>query len=226
MLQTDTNRLYKVLDYSFKDESLLTTALTHRSANSTHNERFEFLGDAVLGLVITTYIYQNFPEANEGELSRLRASLVKGATLSKIAKEISLGDWLLLGSGELKSGGFRRDSILADALEAIFGSIYLDGGFESVQRVILRLFEPRLQDVDPASLRKDPKTELQEHLQAKGLSLPKYKVLKTSGKAHQQTFKVECDIQAYDFITTGEGLSRRKAEQDAAKRALDLIEKD
>lgn len=157
MSQPDTKRFCKLLNYSFQDESLLVTALTHRSANSSHNERLEFLGDSVLGLVISTVISEEFPAANEGELSRLRASLVKGATLSKIANELVLGDWILLGSGELKSGGFRRDSILADTLEAVFGAIYCDGGYEKARDVILHLYSSRLEKVDPANLRKDQK---------------------------------------------------------------------
>ncbi len=226
MSQPDTKRFCKLLNYSFQDESLLVTALTHRSANSSHNERLEFLGDSVLGLVISTVISEEFPAANEGELSRLRASLVKGATLSKIANELVLGDWILLGSGELKSGGFRRDSILADTLEAVFGAIYCDGGYEKARDVILHLYSSRLEKVDPANLRKDPKTELQEYLQSHGNALPEYRVVKTSGKAHLQTFQVECEITSFNIISLGEGLSRRKAEQNAAKLALDKINSD
>lgn len=223
-MQGDLKKFNKLIYYTFKDVALLTTALTHRSANNKHNERLEFLGDSVLGLIISTSIIEKFPQANEGELSRLRASLVKGTTLSEIANELSLGDWIYLGSGELKSGGFRRDSILADTLEAIFGAVYIDGGFSCAQDVILKLFSSRLENVDPLRLRKDPKTELQEHLQAQGKSLPEYQVLETTGKSHQQMFKVLCVINTYDLTTTGNGLSRRKAEQDAAKLALDEIQ--
>lgn len=222
-MQNSLEKFSKLINYHFNDESLLTTALTHRSANNNHNERLEFLGDAVLGLIISTAIIEKFPRANEGELSRLRASLVKGATLSEVAAELSLGDWIYLGSGELKSGGFRRESILADTLEAVFGAVYVDGGFNCAQDVVLNLFTSRLENVDPARLRKDPKTELQEYLQAQGKSLPEYEVLETLGKSHQQMFKVLCQISAYDLATTGNGLSRRKAEQDAAKLALDKI---
>ena len=220
---SDLEKLSKRLDYKFHDLSLLEIALTHRSANRNHYERMEFLGDAVLNLVISDTLYQEFPEAAEGQLSRLRASLVKGDNLSKHAKELELGDYLRLGSGELKSGGFRRKSILADVFESIIGAIYLDSGFENARAFILRIFEQQLEAVDLSMNLKDPKTQLQELLQAKGYELPTYEIQSTSGKAHNQTFEVSCEVALLPAPVIGTGSSRRKAEQAAAKQVLDML---
>mgnify|MGYP001829194742 FL=1 len=211
------------LGYHFKDTTLLQTALTHRSAASRNNERMEFLGDAVLGYLISSELYQRFPTATEGVLSRLRASLVKGDTLADIATQLQFGDYLILGSGELKSGGFRRRSILADALEAVIGAIYLDSDIDTVRHHIIPFFKPRLEQCDPDAVIKDPKTRLQEYLQARGNALPEYTVLTISGEAHQQTFQVECRLSELDIVSIGEGSSRRKAEQQAAEQALEQI---
>jgi len=211
------------LGYQFRNSEYLETALTHRSATKNHYERMEFLGDAVLNLVISSELYRRFPEASEGELSRLRAHLVKGDCLSSVATEFSLGDYLRLGSGELKSGGFRRKSILADVLESIIGAIYLDAGFNAAQEFILRVFETRIHNVGGVKELKDPKTRLQEYMQAKALALPSYEVVKTSGKAHNQTFEVSCSVSILDKPVYGTGSSRRKAEQAAAEQVLELL---
>ena len=211
------------LGYTFKNLSYLETALTHRSANKNHYERMEFLGDAVLNVVISSELYRLFPQASEGELSRLRAHLVKGESLSKIASELALGDFLRLGSGELKSGGFRRKSILADALESIIGAIYLDAGFTSAQDFILRVFADKIAIVGEVKELKDPKTRLQEYMQAKALALPVYEVVKTTGQTHNQTFEVSCSVSILDKPVYGSGSSRRNAEQAAAEQALELI---
>jgi len=212
------------LGYTFRDQELLRTALTHRSASKNHYERMEFLGDAVLNLVISNELYQRFPDASEGELSRLRANLVKGDSLSKIAVELALGDFLRLGSGELKSGGFRRKSILADVLEGIIGAIYLDGGMRAAEDFIRRVYSARLANANLDEELKDPKTRLQELLQSRGLDLPDYEIVRTSGQAHNQTFEVSCSIAVLEKPVTGTGSSRRKAEQAAAERALALIQ--
>ena len=183
----------------------------------------EFLGDAVLNFVISSELYQLFPQASEGELSRLRAHLVKGESLSKIASELALGDYLRLGSGELKSGGFRRKSILADALESIIGAIYLDAGFTAAHDFITRVFAERITCVGEVKELKDPKTRLQEYMQAKALALPIYDVVKTTGQTHNQTFEVSCTVSILDKPVLGSGSSRRKAEQAAAEQALELI---
>jgi len=212
------------LGYHFKDTTLLSTALTHRSASSNNNERMEFLGDAILGYLISSELYQRFPSATEGILSRLRASLVKGDTLADIATQLQFGDYLILGSGELKSGGFRRRSILSDAFEAVIGAIYLDSDIETARQCILPFFKPRLDQCDPAAVKKDAKTRLQEYLQSRGYALPEYSVRSISGEAHKQTFEVECRLAELEIISSGQGSSRRKAEQQAAKKALELLE--
>lgn len=212
------------LGYHFKDTTLLRTALTHRSAASCNNERMEFLGDAVLGYLISSELFQRFPSATEGILSRLRASLVKGDTLADIATQLQFGDYLILGSGELKSGGFRRRSILSDAFEAVIGAIYLDSNIETVRQCILPFFKTRLDECDPAAVKKDAKTRLQEYLQSRGHALPEYNVISISGEAHKQTFEVECRLSELEVISNGQGSSRRKAEQQAAKNALELLE--
>ena len=211
------------LNHHFQDPSLLEAALTHRSANRNHYERMEFLGDAVLNLVISDTLYRQFPEAAEGQLSRLRASLVKGENLSKHAKQLELGEYLRLGSGELKSGGFRRKSILADVFESIIGAIYLDAGLDDARSFILRVFKLQLEAVDLSKNLKDPKTQLQELLQAKGCDLPMYEIQSTSGKAHNQTFQVSCEISLLPAPVVGTGSSRRQAEQAAAKQVLEML---
>lgn len=212
--------LYRKLDYRFTDEALLEQALTHRSASRRNNERLEFLGDSILSFVISSDLYHRFPDIDEGRLSRIRASLVKGETLAKVAAELSLGDYLHLGSGELKSGGFRRASILADALESIFGAIFLDADIATVQRIILQLFASRLEKLDPGKALKDPKTRLQELLQARQQPLPVYEVVEVRGKSHNQQFTVSCRVDALPEAVLAQGTSRRKAEQQAAEQVL------
>ncbi|MDQ7015372.1 MAG: ribonuclease III [Gammaproteobacteria bacterium] len=223
----DLNRplaaLLRRLDYSFKEPQLLQDALTHRSVGSRNNERLEFLGDGILNFVIAAELFQLKPNCNEGELSRLRASLVKGETLALIARELELGDCLKLGGGELKSGGYRRDSILADAVEAILGAIYQDAGFAACRTVILHLFKGRLKKLPSSDILKDPKTRLQEYLQSRKLALPKYEVIDAVGKAHEQKFTVECRIKELDHLSQATATSRRKAEQAAALLILEQV---
>lgn len=219
------DKLTRDLDYRFSDKALLETALTHRSVTQNNNERLEFLGDAVLGMVIAEELFKRFPDANEGELSRLRASLVKGETLAEIALSFELGDVIRLGQGELKSGGFRRKSILADAFEAILGAIYLDGGFDSCRNIILKHFSSRLDTTSPETAQKDPKTRLQEYLQANQQALPDYEVVDIAGEAHAQTFTIECQVEGVQTVRA-QGSSRRKAEQAAAEMILDGLEND
>ena len=211
------------LGYVFSQTELLQQALRHRSAGGKHNERLEFLGDGLLNFVIADELYRRRPYANEGELSRFRASLVREATLVEIAQSIQLGDFLTLGSGELKSGGFRRGSTLADAFEAIIGAVHLDGGYEAARAMVCAFYRDRL-DHMPAELGlKDPKTRLQEFLQSRQRSLPEYRVLDTIGQDHNQTFIVECHVEGLANPTQGRGSSRRRAEQSAAEAALALI---
>ncbi|MGO9444218.1 MAG: ribonuclease III [Thiobacillaceae bacterium] len=218
------SRLLAGLSYAFKKPSLLRQALTHRSYGTPHNERLEFLGDSVLNCTIAHALFERFPELPEGTLSRLRANLVKQDTLASIAQALTLGDHLLLGEGELKSGGFRRPSILADGLESILGAVFLDGGFDAARSVVLHLFQAKLADIDPAASGKDPKTKLQEWLQAHRHSLPEYQLAGTLGEAHDQEFVVRCVIAALEVSTEGRGRSRRAAEQEAALRALSVVE--
>lgn len=220
----DLKRLSRSLGHEFAEPALLRQALTHRSYGTPHNERLEFLGDSVLSLAISTRLYRDFPKLPEGDLSRMRAHLVKEPTLADIAQTLALGDYLYLGEGEMKSGGFRRPSILADTLEAILGAIYLSAGFAAACDVIDRLFAPVIAQIDPKKLSKDPKTQLQEYLQGRKLPLPKYEVVSTTGEAHEQQFKVECVIADLSLRAMGEGGSRRKAEQEAAKRAYELAQ--
>lgn len=219
-MKTLAEWLQQSLGYECRDPALFEAALTHRSAAGVHNERLEFLGDAVLNCAIAKLVFREFAAANEGDLSRLRASLVSGESLANIAAELDLGTWVRLGSGELKSGGFRRKSILADALEAVFGAIYLDAGFDAAAAVIEHLFAPRLQRLPSADELKDPKTRLQEALQARGLNLPEYAVHSVTGAAHAQRFTVHCRVASAGIETSGEGGSRRAAEQSAAQAAL------
>ncbi|WP_340681118.1 ribonuclease III [Paraglaciecola sp.] len=215
--------LYKKIAYTFAEPENLTRALTHRSANKKHNERLEFLGDAILGMIIAKELYERFPQQPEGKLTRMRSNLVKGDTLAAVAREFALGDLLLLGPGELKSGGFRRDSILADALEAIIGAIYLEAGLTVCEPIVLRWFEQRLNELDPQSVSKDDKTRLQEFLQAKKHPLPLYEVTEITGQSHEQIFYVECTVAGLDKVTVGKGNSRRKAEQKAARLAFEKL---
>ncbi|MFH1869104.1 MAG: ribonuclease III [Pseudomonadota bacterium] len=213
-------RLEAALGHGFGRPELLRQALTHRSFGSSHNERLEFLGDSLLNCVVAATLYQRFAALKEGELSRLRASLVRQETLAEIARGLGLGELLQLGEGELKSGGTRRPSILADALEALFGAIYVDAGFDAVRRVIERLYEPAMARIDPNDSGKDPKTALQEILQGRHLPLPRYTLLATSGEAHAQQFEIECVVADLGIRSTGTGASRRIAEQQAAQRAI------
>lgn len=215
-------KLSAQLEYSFQNSQLLELALTHRSLGHQNNERLEFLGDSIVNWVIAEYLFQQFAKASEGELTRLRASLVSKPALAAVAKQFDLGSYLRLGSGELKSGGFRRDSILADALEAIIAAIYLDAGMDIVKKLILKWFAKQLQhtSLDTA---KDPKTRLQELMQSRQLALPEYVVVSTTGEAHNQYFYVECRISALASPVKGEGSSRRVAEQMAAQAALSLL---
>jgi ribonuclease-3 len=215
--------LERALGYQFRNSGLLQQALTHRSYGSPHNERLEFLGDSVLNCVVAWALYERFGALREGELSRLRASLVRQETLHQVADSLKLGDHLCLGEGELKSGGFRRPSILADALEAVFGAVLLDGGFDQVRDLVLRLFQPLLEQVDPRKPAKDAKTSLQEVLQGRHLALPIYGLRATRGEAHAQQFEVECRIPDLGIVTCGTGTSRRAAEQQAAQLALEQI---
>jgi ribonuclease-3 len=212
------------LGYEPRDVQLFIAALTHRSAPGPNNERLEFLGDAVLNLVIARHLYFAFPEGSEGDLSRLRARLVSAEPLAEVAADIGLGDMLQLGSGELKTGGFRRQSILADAFEALCGALFLDGGLVAAQAVIEELFRHRVAALPaPASL-KDAKTRLQEYLQSRGFALPRYTVERTEGEAHEQTFHVVCDVTDIGRRAEGSGSSRRRAEQEAAEHILREIE--
>ncbi len=211
------------LGYEVRDVALFSAALTHRSAARAHNERLEFLGDAVLNLSMAEHLFRANPEANEGDLSRLRSWLVSSPPLAEAAAQIGLGEVLRLGSGELKTGGFRRESILADALEALFGAIYLDAGLAEAQRVIFALFAARMANMPQTDALKDSKTRLQEHLQARGLPLPAYEVVRTEGEIHAQTFWVRCEVSTLGLGATGQGLSRRRAEQEAAAVVLSEI---
>jgi ribonuclease-3 len=219
-LKTAVEWLRDALGYESRDATLLEAALTHRSAGGAHNERLEFLGDAILNCVVATLVFREFAAADEGELSRFRASLVSGEALAVIAAEIGLGEHLRMGSGELKSGGFRRKSILADGLEALLGAIYLEAGYDAATRVIERLLFPRLDRLPSAAELKDPKTRLQEALQAQGLPLPSYTVETISGEAHDQVFSVSCAVEMLGLKTIGSGASRRRAEQAAAQELL------
>ena len=212
--------LEAALGHGFGRSELLRQALTHRSFGSPHNERLEFLGDSVLNCVVAGALYGSFVDLKEGELSRLRASLVRQETLADIARGLNLGEMLQLGEGELKSGGAQRPSILADALEAIFGAVYVDAGFDAARTVIERLYRPALARMDPNDAGKDPKTALQEMLQGRHLPLPRYALLATRGEAHAQEFEMECVIAELGIRSTGSGGSRRIAEQQAARRAL------
>lgn len=219
------SQLQAALQYAFVHHALLEQALTHRSHGSPNNERLEFLGDSVLNCSIAQVLYGTFPALPEGSLSRLRANLVRQETLAEIAGKLNLGEILRLGEGEIKSGGYRRPSILADALESVFGAVYLDGGFDAANTVIQNLFKPLVAGIDPKASGKDAKTELQEMLQAQRLSLPEYRVIDTVGNAHEQDFIVDCILGSPPISTRGQGKSRRAAEQEAARLACALLQK-
>lgn len=215
--------LQKKLGYAFRDESLITTALTHRSHDKNHNERLEYLGDSILGFIIAEALYDHFPDQPEGVLTRFRASLVKRETLAKVARSLELGEYLLLGTGEKRSGGWRRDSILSNTLEAIIGAIYLDSDILTCKAFVLGLFQDHINNMSPEKENKDPKTELQEYLQARKLDLPDYKVVAEEGEAHNRRFTVECRIEALSSTTTAQGKSKRAAEQMAAQKILEVL---
>jgi ribonuclease-3 len=216
--------LCRQLGYQFDQSALLQRALTHRSYSSAHNERLEFLGDSVLNCTIAKYLYQTYPDVPEGDLSRLRSNLVNQQALAVLAQQLRIGELLALGEGELKSDGARRPSILADALEAVFGAVLLDSDFATAEKVVLGLYIPFIAGMDLQSLGKDAKTQLQEYLQGKRLPLPKYTVIEIKGEAHAQTFDVECEIEKLKIKTRGEGHSRRVAEQVAAEAAYKRIQ--
>ncbi len=217
------NRLASLLGHQFADADLLKRAITHRSAGSRHNERLEFLGDSILSLVIAETLYQRFPDVSEGDMSRMRATLVREKTLAELAREFDLGEYLILGPGELKSGGFRRESILADTVEAIIGAIYLDAGMDVIRQLLLNWYAQRLEEIRPGAEQKDPKTRLQEFLQGRRRPLPSYVVVKVKGEAHNQEFTVQCEIEGVTPSVVGVGSSRRKAEQAAAEKALEQL---
>ena len=216
-------RLQRALGYTFNDRALLQLALTHRSAGRSNNERLEFLGDSIVNHVIAEALYEKFPDAREGSLSRMRASLVRGDTLAGIGRELELGDYLVLGSGERKSGGHRRGSILADTLEALAGAILLEAGVETCRACLLNWFDSRLARLSESDDGKDAKTRLQEYLQGRGQALPEYDLIDVSGEDHAQLFRVSCVIASPELRTEGEGSSRRKAEQAAASAALECL---
>ena len=215
--------LQQAIGHRFTRPELLQQAVTHRSFGSPHNERLEFLGDSIVNCVIAIALFERFGELREGDMSRLRANLVRQEALYRLADGLKLGDYLRLGEGEMKSGGHRRPSILADALEAIFAAVFLDAGFEGAKAVIDRLYAASLAGLDPARALKDPKTALQEWLQGRRMPLPKYSLADTRGEAHQQEFEVECEIAGLGLKTRGIGVSRRAAEQQSAQRALELL---
>lgn len=216
----DIERLQQALGYQFRNPELLQLALTHRSAGGHNNERLEFLGDSILNHIIAEALYHQFPDSREGEMSRMRARLVKGETLAKVAQEFEFADYLRLGSGERKSGGHRRASIRADALEAVIGAILLDGGQQACRDCVLRWYASRLEGLSASATSKDPKTRLQEYVQGRGLALPNYEQGGVEGEDHALRFHVDCRLESLELTTQGQGSSRRKAEQAAALAAL------
>jgi ribonuclease-3 len=222
-LEKTARWLKKSLDYEFRDTELLRQALTHRSAPGRNNERLEYLGDAVLDTVVSEIVYRQKPDADEGSLSRLRSFLVKDSALADLATELGIGRHIIFGPGEKKTGGHRRDSILADALEALFGAVYLDAGFDAAKSIICNAYGERLRQLPDAIDLRDPKTALQEFLQARQLPLPEYHMDQISGKAHQQTFVISCTVTGTSSRSTGTGGSRRDAEQQAAERMLAML---
>ena len=224
MSRGNVKLLQKQLGHIFKDENLLNTALTHCSAGAANNERFEFLGDSLINLIMAEALYKQFTQASEGQLTRLRAACVRGETLATIAQGFELGNYMQLGAGELKSGGAHRPSILADALEAIIAAIYLDSDFQTVKTLILGWYAETLDNLSLDTTQKDPKTQLQEYLQAQKHPVPHYTVVEMKGESHDQSFVVSCDIALLPEPVTGQGASRRKAEQAAARIALELLQ--
>lgn len=224
MISTRQLALCKQLKITFTQVELLQQALTHRSVGNNNNERLEYLGDAILSFVIAEDLFIRFPQLKEGKLSRLRASLVKGVTLAEIARELNLGEVLILGPGELKSGGYRRESILADAVEALFGALYLDSGLDAVKTLILNLFAERLEAIDADETVKDPKTQLQELLQSRKQPLPIYSVKELKTAEQQPVFEASCQVSVLEKVIVAQGSSHRKAEQKTAERVLTLIE--
>lgn len=222
MKDNELKRLEKRIAYQFNNFSLLQQALTHRSALGAHNERLEFLGDSILSFAISSDLYLRFPKVDEGDLSRMRATLVCGKMLAEIGRDFELGDCLILGPGELKSGGFRRDSIIADAVEAIIGAVFLDSGIDVASALILKWFDSRLKTIEPGISQKDAKTRLQEHLQSRKQPLPLYEVIEIKGEAHNQSFTMNCIIDGVS-PAEGKGTSRRKAEQVAAEKMLNVL---
>ncbi|MDA7747095.1 ribonuclease III [Psychromonas sp.] len=222
MKEQELKRLEARIGYQFSDFSLLKQALTHRSALGLHNERLEFLGDSILSFAISTDLYSRFPKVDEGDLSRMRATLVCGKMLSEVGREFVLSDCLILGPGELKSGGFRRDSIIADGVEAIIGAVFLDSDIDTANKLVLKWFASRLKAIKPGISQKDPKTRLQEHLQSRKQALPVYEVLDVKGEAHNQQFTMSCAIEGMKPVE-GKGTSRRKAEQLAAQAMLTAL---
>ena len=220
----DRAALQRALGHRFSDAALLELALTHRSADGRNNERLEFLGDSLINACVAEALYRRHGDLEEGDLSRLRASLVNQDTLAEVARELDVGSYLILGPGELKSGGYRRPSILADALEALIGAVFLDAGFDAARDAILGVLATRLAAPPPTESLKDAKTRLQEALQARELPLPVYMVESVRGEPHRQTFRVSCRIESLDLRTEGEGGSRRAAEQEAARHALERME--
>ena len=219
-------RLSKRIEYTFTQPTLLKQALTHRSAKGEHNERLEYLGDSILGFIIAEELYSRFPKVNEGELTRMRSSLVRGVTLAEMGKDFNVGEHLVLGPGELKSGGHHRESILEDAVEAIIGAVYLDSDMATCKALVLKWFTERLAKIEPGSTHKDPKTQLQEYLQGRKIVLPTYEVIDTRGQSHNQEFTVRCSTEVITKAVVAVGTSRRKAEQAAAQKVLELIKND
>jgi len=219
----NNDALCRKIGYVFNQPELLRQALTHRSHGLPHNERLEFLGDSVLNCAVAGLLFRHFPQLTEGNLSRVRANLVNQQALADIAQMLDLGKLVKFGEGEIKSGGDRRPSILADALEAVLGAVYLDGGFAAAEKVVTTLYTPLLTELDTRTLGKDPKTLLQEYLQSRRLALPQYTVIGTTGEAHQQQFEVECVVAKLKIRTLGEGPSRRSAEQEAARQAYEQL---
>jgi len=218
--------LFSRIGYRFSEPDLLRLALTHRSASGEHNERLEFLGDAILGFVTADILYARFPDSPEGELTRLRAKLVRRQTLAEVARQLELGQYVILGGGEAKSGGEDRESTLADAVEAIIGAVYLDGGLEACRHTILHIFGSRIETISQKNIDKDAKTKLQELVQAMRLPLPEYRIVDATGADHQHWFTVECKAEIFSGTTLGSGRSRRVAEQKAAQKALERIDQD
>ncbi len=218
------SQLAQQLGYTFNDASLFEEALTHRSAGSNNNERLEFLGDSILNFIIAHELFKMYPDVDEGDLSRLRASLVNGDSLAEISAGLQLGDFITLGAGEKRSGGHRRKSIQADCVESIIGAVYCDSDFETCRRLVLKLYQDKLNNIPDISTLKDPKTRLQELLQSRQRALPVYEVVAITGQAHSQTFEVSCTIEQLGIVATGKGGSRRKAEQVAAQVAFTKVE--